>query len=778
VADGRAKPPGARAGEPLEEKPASAPPNRLESWKEIAAYLKRGVSTVQRWEKQEGLPVHRLQHDKGSSVYAYKAEVDAWWHNGHSQLEAGDEEEKQAPETAAPVTVSDNGDGRSHVESQEPEAESQSSFRLPRWRMWLAGAAVAAVVLTAMAVYRIVLRPSVPLHFQSHDVILIASFENRTGESLFDGTVEASLAQELTNSQFVSVAPRTRINDTLALMRKPASTRVDAALGREICIRDGGIRAMVIGRVDKLGSTYTVGAQLVDPISGRTVASLEEEANGQAGILAAVRRLSDRLRLTLGERLSQVRQSDVSLQKVTTPSLQALQLYTQADTDIGMSNFAAAYELLKQAIADDPNFASAYIMAAYALGNQDKPPSEYMPYAKKAMELAGEATPAERYFIEGSYYQMSNQPDRAVGAYEALLQIDPTHYWGGNNLSSIYQVQGRTQELSDLAIHLANVRPKSLTTNVLAAFCLSVLEQNHTQAQPYIDRARALLSANSRLANQWSAPWLQLYPAYQAWMRDDIELARTDLTRALQNPLARGGLNSSRDYGFFSLALGQTRKAKFWFQNVSPEDPMDYEANFAILALARKDRAELRSSLRRMSRLSEVGLVTVSLMIREGILQEAATYVRRYSGSRPAAEASPQLKLLIGELLVARGETQRGMLLLRQGVEGTREAAIPVYFPGAESLAQAYEERGDLSNALQVLEEASANRARVSNEIAMSGAVLWMQDQMDLARLYRRLGRVQDAEKIETELRKLLTYADPDFPMLVELKKLQKAPKN
>jgi Tol biopolymer transport system component len=51
---------------------------RLESWKDIAAYLKRDVSTVQRWEKREGMPVHRHVHDKLGSVYAFPAELDAW----------------------------------------------------------------------------------------------------------------------------------------------------------------------------------------------------------------------------------------------------------------------------------------------------------------------------------------------------------------------------------------------------------------------------------------------------------------------------------------------------------------------------------------------------------------------------------------------------------------------------------------------------------------------------------------------------------------------------
>jgi Tol biopolymer transport system component len=58
---------------------AEAAPGRLESWKEIAAYLKRDVSTVQRWEKREGLPVHRLAHVKQATVYAFPGELDAWW---------------------------------------------------------------------------------------------------------------------------------------------------------------------------------------------------------------------------------------------------------------------------------------------------------------------------------------------------------------------------------------------------------------------------------------------------------------------------------------------------------------------------------------------------------------------------------------------------------------------------------------------------------------------------------------------------------------------------
>lgn len=74
--------------------------NRLESWKEIAAYLNRGTRTVQRWEKLEGLPVHRHLHERQGTVYAYQHEIDAWWASRRTTLSAETEEHPRPP--AAP----------------------------------------------------------------------------------------------------------------------------------------------------------------------------------------------------------------------------------------------------------------------------------------------------------------------------------------------------------------------------------------------------------------------------------------------------------------------------------------------------------------------------------------------------------------------------------------------------------------------------------------------------------------------------------------------------
>ena len=62
--------------------------DRLDSWKEIAAYLKKSVRTVHRWESEEALPVHRHLHQSSGTVYAFKSELDTWWASRKTQLEA------------------------------------------------------------------------------------------------------------------------------------------------------------------------------------------------------------------------------------------------------------------------------------------------------------------------------------------------------------------------------------------------------------------------------------------------------------------------------------------------------------------------------------------------------------------------------------------------------------------------------------------------------------------------------------------------------------------
>src|SRR2546427_12082185 len=84
-----------------------APSGRLDSWKDIAAYLKRDVSTVQRWEKREQMPVHRHVHDRLGTVYGFRAELDAWWRGRGLSLA---QQQARALETTAPAATRETGE--------------------------------------------------------------------------------------------------------------------------------------------------------------------------------------------------------------------------------------------------------------------------------------------------------------------------------------------------------------------------------------------------------------------------------------------------------------------------------------------------------------------------------------------------------------------------------------------------------------------------------------------------------------------------------------------
>jgi hypothetical protein len=75
--------------------------DRLDSWKEIAAYMRRDVTTVQRWEKREGMPVHRHVHDKMGSVYAFRTDLDSWAQRRRLALVA-EADVESVPSTSTP----------------------------------------------------------------------------------------------------------------------------------------------------------------------------------------------------------------------------------------------------------------------------------------------------------------------------------------------------------------------------------------------------------------------------------------------------------------------------------------------------------------------------------------------------------------------------------------------------------------------------------------------------------------------------------------------------
>jgi len=105
--------------------------DRLDSWKKIAVYLKRDVSTVQRWERREAMPVHRHLHDKQGSVFAYRSELDDWWQSRRTQLAPSPPAPERLPaDTLVPPATSPPPSTSPHPSASQPSGVPPSRSRL------------------------------------------------------------------------------------------------------------------------------------------------------------------------------------------------------------------------------------------------------------------------------------------------------------------------------------------------------------------------------------------------------------------------------------------------------------------------------------------------------------------------------------------------------------------------------------------------------------------------------------------------------------------------
>ena len=125
-------------GTPISERSLE---DRLDSWKEIAAYLKRDVTTVQRWEKREGMPVHRHLHDRAGSVYASQAELDAWM---RSRSPAFADNGNGAPSPSPDAPVAEEAVAPEPLATGDPEVGSPRKWK---WKWTVLGSLAACAIL-------------------------------------------------------------------------------------------------------------------------------------------------------------------------------------------------------------------------------------------------------------------------------------------------------------------------------------------------------------------------------------------------------------------------------------------------------------------------------------------------------------------------------------------------------------------------------------------------------------------------------------------------------
>jgi serine/threonine protein kinase/tetratricopeptide (TPR) repeat protein len=602
-----------------------------------------------------------------------------------------------------------------------------------------------------------------PLPFQERDWVLITTFENRTGDPVFDGSVEYAVEHELGNSSFVNVIPHERVLDALQLMKKPPDTKIDVAVGKEICLRDGAIRALLEGRIQKLGPAYVLSVGLIDPATSRVAASTNEEASSQEQIAFAVRRLSNWVRGTLGEALASIRQSDQELAKVTTPSLRALQLYSQANALMKRGgDQKVAEQMLRQALVEDPVFASAHNLLAWTIFNQrggnQRYAEEWRPSSERALELSERVSERERLFILGSCYSMKNETDKEISTYEALVQRYPDDFWATRNLVNLCVRTKRDQQAARYSVQFAKLNPNDCSAQFRAAFTLAAIDQL-VDASVYVHRARPLMSAGATLL-PYQAAWIEGASLFESFFRGHLRASLKETDRLAQTLESRSG--RERDAYALSvfqgyLRFGKLRAAEESAEKMSPETNREFF--LATVANVRNDKISLRKhmlALLEKTRSKDEGLVPY--LTRAGLISQAQEIMRSWQGLEGVG------KILNGEIACAQGRTEEAISLLQAGVNGLRpRAGGDILVAGRESLAIAYEQRGDAANLLRVLEEEN-------KEDPYPGMPFGLKMKSRLAQLYRAMGRTEDGKKIEAALSKRLIYADSDLPILITLK--------
>ena len=273
------------------------------------------------------------------------------------------------------------------------------------------------------------------------DTVVLADFDNKTGDAVFDDALKQALAVQLGQSPFINILSDRKVSETLRLMGSQPSTRITPEVARELCVRTGS-KAIVLGSISNLGGQYVIGLDAVGCSSGDTLAKEQEEGASKQDVLKALSKAAASLRTKLGESLASVQKFDVPVE-ATTPSLEALKAYSMGITTGRTKGDAEAIPFMKRAIELDQNFAMAYVGLAVEYSNLGRA-SLAADNAKKAYDLRDRVSERERYRISAFYFQyVTGEAEKATEAYELWAKSYPRDMVPHANLGVIYSALGQ-----------------------------------------------------------------------------------------------------------------------------------------------------------------------------------------------------------------------------------------------------------------------------------------------------------------------------------------------
>ncbi len=318
--------------------------------------------------------------------------------------------------------------------------------RRPRALLLSAGVVALAVMLAVWINGR-----TPALAFAARDFVLLADFDNETGDAVFDKSLGAAFATSLRQSQFANVYSRQRVRDTLKRMQRSGAERIDEALAREIAVREN-LKVFIVPSISGVGQNYRVAASIRDAASGRDIKTEVVKATSKEDVLEAVDKLAAAMRRDLGESLQTIAKSK-PLTQVTTKSLEALRQYSLAIEKHMAVQIQEARVYYENALRIDPTFTAARASLGMmhidqaTLGTPDFNPEEGRRLLNEAIKHTDELTDEEKFSMLAFYANaIEHNPEKAVGYYKALQAIHPDYAIIHTNIAWIYAQTGRLNE--------------------------------------------------------------------------------------------------------------------------------------------------------------------------------------------------------------------------------------------------------------------------------------------------------------------------------------------
>jgi eukaryotic-like serine/threonine-protein kinase len=276
------------------------------------------------------------------------------------------------------------------------------------------------------------------------DNIVLADFVNKTGDPVFDGTLQQGLTVQLEQSPFLSLVSEQRIARTVRLMNQPADVRLSPELARGVCERMGG-GAVVEGSISSIGTSYVLGLRARNCGTGDVLAEEQAQAARKEDVLNTMSQIANKFRTRVGESISTVEKHDTPLE-ATTSSLEALQAYSEGRKVQGSRGTVVALRLFQRAVEIDPNFAAAHNWMAGMYGNLD----EFDLAAEsitKAYLLRDRASDAERFSITAFYDRLvTGNMEKVQRTCELWSQTYPRDATPHGLLASTYCTFGKYEQ--------------------------------------------------------------------------------------------------------------------------------------------------------------------------------------------------------------------------------------------------------------------------------------------------------------------------------------------